>query len=197
MQLIAINRLTALFKIQNYNIIIMNYKQIHFSSSVFRQHTWQCFEAVRVQNGGNRGIQIQMSGMFVSSRSTEAVFVVGFTWGVSCALLYPGCHEIGDEAGSEGGQTEGDQTGAAQFRETQGSSSLRVKQFLSNVQWLVVIDLMCDRRTLKTIPETCSCCDTTKTFIPPSSNLTWKTCPITWVTVHRLFIDLYIWFRDV
>ncbi len=68
--------------------IIMNYKQIHFSSSVFRQHTWQCFEAVRVQNGGNRGIQIQMSGMFVSSRSTEAVFVVGFTWGVSFVLYF-------------------------------------------------------------------------------------------------------------
>lgn len=52
--------------------------------------------------------------------------------------------------------------------------------------------LMCDRRTLKTIPETCSCCDTTKTFIPPSSNLTWRTCLITWVTIHRfLWICIY------
>lgn len=31
-----------------------------------------------------------------------------------------GCDAFSDETGGEGGQTEGDQTGAAQLRETQG-----------------------------------------------------------------------------
>lgn len=36
-----------------------------------------------------------------------------------------GCYAFSDQAGSEGGQTEGDQTGAAKFRKTQGEILLR------------------------------------------------------------------------
>lgn len=35
-------------------------------------------------------------------------------------FLYVGRHALSDQAGSEGGQTQGDQAGAAQFRKTQG-----------------------------------------------------------------------------
>lgn len=99
-----------------------------------------------------------------------------------------GRHALSDQAGGEGGPTEGDQTGAAQFRKTQGEwRSLLLRDVNGGGGCVCVWTCVCGRvvigcfllslrRISRTTREICSCSDTTKTSILLSSNLTWRTC---------------------